>query len=57
MTAKNVTRPSLIRNASCAIVWAVVTWEWDEAAGRKGFEQAKTVLKEVEADPSGRLPA
>jgi 5-methylthioadenosine/S-adenosylhomocysteine deaminase len=34
---------------------AVVTWEWDEAAGRKGFEQAKKILDEVEADASGRL--
>jgi cytosine/adenosine deaminase-related metal-dependent hydrolase len=34
---------------------AVVTWEWDEAAGRKGFERAKSILDEVEADPSGRL--
>jgi len=34
---------------------AVVTWTWDEAAGRKGFEQAKRILGEVEADPAGRL--
>jgi len=34
---------------------AVVTWEWDEAAGRKGFERAKSILDEVEADASGRL--
>src|SRR6185295_562409 len=34
---------------------AVVTWEWDEAAGRNGFVQAKRILEEVEADPRGRL--
>lgn len=34
---------------------AVVTWRWDEAAGRSGFERAKKVLEEVEADPAGRL--
>ena len=34
---------------------AVVTWEWDEAAGRKGFEQAKKILDELDADASGRL--
>jgi cytosine/adenosine deaminase-related metal-dependent hydrolase len=34
---------------------AVVTWEWDEAAGRKGFEQAKKILDELDADLSGRL--
>ena len=27
---------------------AVVTWEWDEAAARQGFEQAKSILDEVE---------
>jgi 5-methylthioadenosine/S-adenosylhomocysteine deaminase len=34
---------------------AVVTWEWDEATGRNGFEQAKKILDELDADPSGRL--
>jgi 5-methylthioadenosine/S-adenosylhomocysteine deaminase len=34
---------------------AVVTWEWDEAAGRSGFERAKKILDELDADPSGRL--
>ena len=34
---------------------AVVTWEWDEAAGAKGFEQAKKILDELDADASGRL--
>ena len=34
---------------------AVVTWIWDEAAGRNGFEQAKKILDELEASPSGRL--
>jgi cytosine/adenosine deaminase-related metal-dependent hydrolase len=34
---------------------AVVTWEWDEAAGRKGFEQARKLLDELDTDPSGRL--
>jgi 5-methylthioadenosine/S-adenosylhomocysteine deaminase len=34
---------------------AIVTWIWDEAAGRKGFEQAKTLIDELEAHPSGRL--
>ena len=34
---------------------AVVTWNWDEAAGRRGFEQAKRILDEIDADPSGRL--
>jgi len=34
---------------------AVVTWVWDEAGGRKGFEQAKKLLDEVDADASGRL--
>jgi len=34
---------------------AVVAWMWDEAAGRKGFEDAKKILDELEASPSGRL--
>jgi cytosine/adenosine deaminase-related metal-dependent hydrolase len=32
-----------------------VTWNWDKAAGRRGFERAQAVMKEAEADPSGRL--
>jgi cytosine/adenosine deaminase-related metal-dependent hydrolase len=34
---------------------AVVTWNWDEAAGAKGFEHAKKILDELESSPSGRL--
>jgi cytosine/adenosine deaminase-related metal-dependent hydrolase len=32
-----------------------VTWEWDQTAGRRGFQRAQAVMAEVEADPSGRL--
>jgi 5-methylthioadenosine/S-adenosylhomocysteine deaminase len=32
-----------------------VTWKWDKAAGRRGFERAQQILAEAEADPSGRL--
>jgi cytosine/adenosine deaminase-related metal-dependent hydrolase len=32
-----------------------VTWKWDKAAGRRGFERAQAMLAEAEADPSGRL--
>ena len=34
---------------------AVVTWNWDEVAGREGFEHAKKILDELEASPAGRL--
>jgi cytosine/adenosine deaminase-related metal-dependent hydrolase len=33
---------------------AVVTWIWDDVAGRQGFEQAKKILDELETS-SGRL--
>ncbi|HEV7267237.1 MAG TPA: amidohydrolase family protein [Falsiroseomonas sp.] len=32
-----------------------VTWEWDQAAGRRGFQRAQAVMAEAEADPSARL--
>lgn len=32
-----------------------VTWAWDPAAGRRGFQQAQAVMDAVERDPSGRL--
>ena len=32
-----------------------VTWNWDPAAGRRGFQRAQAVMAEAEADPSGRL--
>ena len=32
-----------------------VTWNWDPAAGRRGFQRAQAVMTEAEADPSGRL--
>jgi cytosine/adenosine deaminase-related metal-dependent hydrolase len=34
-----------------------VTWKWDEAAGLRQFEHAKTVMAEAEAHNSGRLDA
>jgi 5-methylthioadenosine/S-adenosylhomocysteine deaminase len=33
----------------------VVTWVWDEARGRQGFETAKKILETVDTDPSGLL--
>jgi len=32
-----------------------VTWMWNRKSGRAQFEAAKRVMKEAEADPSGRL--
>jgi cytosine/adenosine deaminase-related metal-dependent hydrolase len=32
-----------------------VTWIWDEAAGRRAFQQAQAVLAEAERHPSGRI--
>lgn len=32
-----------------------VTWNWDEAGGRSGFQRAQSIIAEAEADPSGRL--
>jgi len=32
-----------------------VTWNWDPANGRAGFEAAQRIMDEAEADPSGRL--
>jgi 5-methylthioadenosine/S-adenosylhomocysteine deaminase len=32
-----------------------VTWNWDPAAGRRGFQRAQAVMAEAESDPSGRL--
>ena len=32
-----------------------VTWNWDAAGGRRGFQRAQAVMAEAEADPSGRL--
>jgi cytosine/adenosine deaminase-related metal-dependent hydrolase len=32
-----------------------VTWEWDRAAGRRGFQRSQAIMVEAEADPSGRL--
>lgn len=32
-----------------------VTWNWDPAAGRRGFQRAQAVMEEAERDPSGRL--
>lgn len=34
---------------------ANVTWSWDEAAGKAGFERAKKLLDELDLDPTGRL--
>lgn len=34
-----------------------VTWEWDPAAGRRGFQAAQAIMDEAEKDPSGRLSA
>jgi 5-methylthioadenosine/S-adenosylhomocysteine deaminase len=32
-----------------------VEWQWDEAAGRTGFQRAQALMAEAEAEPSGRL--
>ncbi len=32
-----------------------VTWNWNEAQGRSGFQRAQAIMAEAEADPSGRL--
>lgn len=32
-----------------------VTWTWDEARGRAGFQRAQAVMDEADADPSGLL--
>jgi 5-methylthioadenosine/S-adenosylhomocysteine deaminase len=32
-----------------------VTWIWDAAAGRSGFQRAQAIMDEAERDPSGRL--
>jgi len=32
-----------------------VTWNWDVAAGRAGFQRAQAIMDEAEHDPSGRL--
>jgi cytosine/adenosine deaminase-related metal-dependent hydrolase len=34
-----------------------VTWNWDAAAGRAGFQRAQAIMDEAERDPSGRLSA
>lgn len=34
-----------------------VTWMWNREDGRRQYEAAKTLLREAEADPSGRLSA
>ncbi|MCW5744664.1 MAG: amidohydrolase family protein [Alphaproteobacteria bacterium] len=32
-----------------------VTWTWDEAGGRRGFQQAQAVIAQAEAHPCGRI--
>jgi cytosine/adenosine deaminase-related metal-dependent hydrolase len=32
-----------------------VTWAWDEARGRSGFQRAQAIMDEADADPSGLL--